>query len=302
MIKNKSLILFLSKKIGYNALDTLINLGIRISTVIVPNENENIKTIELAKNKSIDIHYDLNLKEEGTIKILKKYDSKRALNFSYPKIFGKKIIDHFSMGIINFHPAKLPQYRGCYPTIYPIINGDKTVNITMHYIDEGIDTGDIIDTWCINIDSNSSGFSVYSIIENDIKEFLKTKIPSILTEKYVGKKQNNDKANYYNKLLPNNGVINWHNQAEYIFRYVNALYHPKYESAVSNIDGVAFEILEIKIEDDILLNDLYSNQMVGPFFIKNILYAKSIDKLLRITKIKNQHGIIYNKNLKKNLY
>lgn len=48
------------------------------------------------------------------------------------------------LGFINLHPSLLPYYRGLAPQHYPIINGEKEVGITVHYVDEGTDTGDII--------------------------------------------------------------------------------------------------------------------------------------------------------------
>lgn len=47
-------------------------------------------------------------------------------------------------GFINLHPSLLPYYRGLAPQHYPIINGEKEVGITVHYVDEGTDTGDIV--------------------------------------------------------------------------------------------------------------------------------------------------------------
>lgn len=48
------------------------------------------------------------------------------------------------LGFINLHPSLLPYYRGLAPQHYPIINGEKEVGITVHYVDEGTDTGDIV--------------------------------------------------------------------------------------------------------------------------------------------------------------
>ena len=48
------------------------------------------------------------------------------------------------LGFINLHPSLLPYYRGLAPQHYPIINGEREVGITVHYVDEGTDTGDIV--------------------------------------------------------------------------------------------------------------------------------------------------------------
>jgi len=61
----------------------------------------------------------------------------------YPHILKREEFDNIPLGAINFHPGLLPYNRGMYPHIWPIFDGTPC-GVTIHYIDEGIDTGDII--------------------------------------------------------------------------------------------------------------------------------------------------------------
>ena len=63
---------------------------------------------------------------------------------AYGKILPKEIIDIPSKGCINVHGSLLPKYRGAAPIQWAVINGDKTTGITTMYMDEGMDTGDMI--------------------------------------------------------------------------------------------------------------------------------------------------------------
>jgi len=63
---------------------------------------------------------------------------------AYGIILPKEILDIASLGCVNVHGSLLPKYRGSSPIQYAIINGDKTTGITTMYMDEGMDTGDII--------------------------------------------------------------------------------------------------------------------------------------------------------------
>ncbi len=47
--------------------------------------------------------------------------------------------------LYNIHFSPLPKYKGHFPSVYPILNGDDTSGVTLHLIDKGIDTGDIVD-------------------------------------------------------------------------------------------------------------------------------------------------------------
>lgn len=62
----------------------------------------------------------------------------------FQKIIKPTIINLPKMGCINLHPSLLPKYRGMSPQHWPIINGDKETGITVHFVDQGVDTGDII--------------------------------------------------------------------------------------------------------------------------------------------------------------
>jgi len=63
---------------------------------------------------------------------------------AYGKILPKDILDIPKLGSINVHGSLLPKYRGAAPIQWAVINGEKTTGITTMYMDEGMDTGDII--------------------------------------------------------------------------------------------------------------------------------------------------------------
>ena len=62
----------------------------------------------------------------------------------FERIIKKDLLSIPPMGFINIHPSLLPYYRGLAPQHWPIINGETETGITVHYVDEGTDTGDII--------------------------------------------------------------------------------------------------------------------------------------------------------------
>jgi methionyl-tRNA formyltransferase len=66
------------------------------------------------------------------------------LSISYNQILRRSIIETARLGFLNFHAGKLPYYRGRNVINWAIINGEREIGITAHFVDEGIDTGDII--------------------------------------------------------------------------------------------------------------------------------------------------------------
>jgi len=97
----------------------------------------------------------------------------------------------------------LPKYRGCHTNFYQIYNGEKFSGITLHKIDQGIDTGDIVDQLKFKISKNGTAFDNYNKLMKYSVILFKRNIGKILKNKYSLKKQNNNKGSYYTRLSVN---------------------------------------------------------------------------------------------------
>ena len=75
---------------------------------------------------------------------IKKLNADIAVVVVYGKILPKEFLDLFKLGVINVHPSLLPKYRGSAPIQWAIINGDEKTGVCIMYLDEGMDSGDII--------------------------------------------------------------------------------------------------------------------------------------------------------------
>lgn len=67
-----------------------------------------------------------------------------VISVAAPQIFKEKLISLPSKGCINIHNSKLPKYRGMLPNFWQMYHGEKTVGTTVHYINAGLDDGDIL--------------------------------------------------------------------------------------------------------------------------------------------------------------
>ena len=80
----------------------------------------------------------------------------------FRKIFKKDLIEQFTF-FVNLHNAPLPQYRGVNPINWALKNNESTHGVTLHHINEGIDTGDIIDQEIFDINKNLEVIDVYEL-------------------------------------------------------------------------------------------------------------------------------------------
>ncbi len=99
---------------------------------------------ELAVAKGIPVYQPVSLRDETTLQILQDIGPDLIVVVAYGKILPKSILDLPPLGCINVHGSLLPKLRGAAPIQWSVINGDPTTGITIMYLAEGMDTGDMI--------------------------------------------------------------------------------------------------------------------------------------------------------------
>ena len=97
-----------------------------------------------AQELNIPVYQPTTFKSDEPLEIIKKYNPDVIVVAAYGKILPKNFIDYPKFGCINVHGSLLPKYRGAAPIQWSIINGDSVTGITTMYMNEGLDTGDIL--------------------------------------------------------------------------------------------------------------------------------------------------------------
>ena len=136
-----------------DSLSAIYDAGHEIPAVItVPDKpkGRGMKLIpcevkEYAVEKNIKVYQPEKLRENKEIvDTLKDINPDVICVVAYGKIIPKEILEIPKYGCVNVHPSLLPQYRGSAPIQWAILNGDKETGVTTMYLDEGMDSGDII--------------------------------------------------------------------------------------------------------------------------------------------------------------
>jgi methionyl-tRNA formyltransferase len=97
-----------------------------------------------------------DLNSADFISLIRRYDADLFISVASPIIFKKELISIPRHGCINIHNAPLPKYRGMLPNFWQLYHGEKESGITVHRIDAGIDTGDIISQLFVPIGADES--------------------------------------------------------------------------------------------------------------------------------------------------
>lgn len=136
-----------------DSLSAIYDAGHEITAVVtVPDKpkGRGMKLIpcevkEYAIEKNIKVYQPEKLRENKEIvDTLKDINPDVICVVAYGKIIPKEILEIPKYGCVNVHPSLLPQYRGSAPIQWAILNGDKETGVTTMYLDEEMDSGDII--------------------------------------------------------------------------------------------------------------------------------------------------------------
>jgi len=186
-------------KCAIEVVKFLINSNFnRKKILILPNNNDSGQDKwqpslkKYARKKNIKI---INLKELYPIEDLFFF------SLEYEKII--KINKFKSNNLFNFHFSLLPRYRGCHTNYYQIFNGEKFSGITLHKIDSGIDSGDIIDQIQFKIPINYTAYDNYLKLMNYSVILFKKNLNKILNNRYKLRKQNLNRGTYFSRKTVN---------------------------------------------------------------------------------------------------
>lgn len=115
----------------------------------------------LAKLYKINIVKLSDANNKQAFKIFLKLKPDLIVSVFFNQLLDKKILEIPRLGAINIHPGLLPGYRGTSPIYWSLVNGEKFTGVSIHKIDEGIDTGGIYKKVKIEIDDQDTEDSLY---------------------------------------------------------------------------------------------------------------------------------------------
>ncbi len=229
LIENTNVVLVVTKKDAYVGRKKVLTE----SPVAICAHEHNIEVYKPNKLKE-DYEYILNKKPDIII------------TCAYGSIVPKVVLDYPSYGCINVHASLLPKYRGASPIVASILNGEKETGITIMYMDEGIDTGNIIMSRSIEIEDNDNSLSLSNKLSLLGANLLIDTLPKIFEGENFDIPQDNEEATYVGMLKREDEHIDFNNSVENIKNQVRAFSPEPY--AFINIDDVEYKISEVEIK------------------------------------------------------
>ena len=145
---------------------------------------------------------------------------------SYSMLLPPEILEIPKCGAINIHSALLPQYRGANPIQWALLNDEKETGATIHYMDAGFDTGDIIAQKKVPILEEDTWLDIQQRIGCATDQMLAEEIPKIVSGTNSRMRQRDDLARYWKRRRPEDGRFEWTWRARDIYNLIRALVKP----------------------------------------------------------------------------
>ena len=144
-------------------LDAVQQGLLQANVALLVSDKPACRAVERARQNKIDVFTfsskDYSSKEDYETAILQELKKRRVdyvVLAGYMRFIGKVLLENFPMRIINLHPALLPSFPGAHGIADAYNHGVKVFGITIHFVDEGVDTGKIIDQFAFHSDGNES--------------------------------------------------------------------------------------------------------------------------------------------------
>lgn len=214
---------------GHLTLEKLLtDPTLEIAFIVPRNDTKDTFLKKRAEQNNIDYLCPVKINSDEFYEKVKGYNCDLFVSMSYNQIFPKKIYSLPKFQTINCHAGKLPFYRGRNILNWALINDEKEFGITVHYIDEGIDTGDIIIQRTYSITDTDDYSTLLEVAYKECPNLLYEAIKKIQSGDFSSKRQDSVSpfGLYCGMRKEGDEIINWNMTSRELFNFVRAICKP----------------------------------------------------------------------------
>ncbi len=199
-----------------------------------------------AMEHNIDVYQPDKVSDEQFVSVLKNLEPDVIIVIAFGQILSKEVLDIPPKGCINVHASLLPKYRGAAPIQWAVINGDKKSGVCTMYMEEGLDTGDIIECLEVELDAKETGGSLFDKLALKGADLILHTLESIEAGTATRTPQGDDYT-YASKITKQLGELDFTKDAselECLIRGVNP-----WPVAYTSLDGKRVKIYDADVVD-----------------------------------------------------
>jgi len=229
------LVLFAHQNWGVKGIESILKTSHKILHVYTHPKNydkyekEWYKSVfDTCKKYNISVEERLTSTKDDANKI-KKLKPDLIMSLGWRRLIPKSIFQIPKYGTLNLHDSLLPKYGGFAPINWAIINGESEIGVTMHFVDEGIDSGNILLQRKISVKPDDTVYDVYKKALKQTDFLVQKSLELVQSQNQITKKTT-DKGFTCSRRFPDDGRIDWYDDRLTVYNFIRAL-SPPYPSS-----------------------------------------------------------------------
>jgi len=203
---------------------------------------------KIAESHNLPVFQPKSIKDIAAVDQVKCWEPDLIIVVSYGQIIPSGILDYPLYGCINVHASLLPKYRGAAPIQRALMAGEKATGITTMFMDEGLDTGDIIMQRPVSIDNMVNHGELETELAEIGAQLLMDTIEALNKKNITRKKQDNQRATYAHMLTREEEGIDWREPAVAVHNKIRAM--SPVPGAYFYADGMRVKVYKSRVYEE----------------------------------------------------
>lgn len=230
------------------SLHMLLEEGYNIAAVVTqPDRPKGRKRVmtpppvkELAESRGLPVLQPAKMRSPEAIAEIAALRPDLIITAAYGQILPKAVLELPRLGCINVHGSLLPKYRGGAPIQRCIMNGEKKTGVTIMYMAEGLDTGDMISRVEVEITDEDTSGTLFEKLSLAGADLLRRTLPRLIAGEITAEPQNDAEATYAPNLTREDERIDWNRSSWETYNQVRGLV--PWSGAFTHWNGEVFKV------------------------------------------------------------
>lgn len=201
-----------------------------------------------AEKQGIPVYQPEKIREKEELEKIIALNPDLVVTAAFGQILPNELLDAPKYGCINVHASLLPELRGGAPIHYSILQGKEKTGITIMYMAEKLDAGDILTQAEVAIGEEDNVGTLHDKLSKVGSDLLAETLPKLLNQELQAIKQNEDQATFAPNIKRSEEKIDWSKSGEDIYNHVRGL-NP-WPVAYTTLDGSILKIWQAKKLED----------------------------------------------------
>jgi len=222
---------FAYHNVGLVGLEALVRNGFCVEAVFTHEDDPNERcwfgsVAAWAGERGIPCYAPPSVNEDPWVETIEKARPEVLFSFYYRNLISRRILDLVRGEAFNLHGSLLPAYRGRVPVNWVLVNGETKTGVTLHYMIERADAGDIVAQREVEIAFTDTALTLYGKICAAAAVLLDEALPLIREGRTPRTPQDETRATTYGRRRPEDGRIDWRWPALRIYNLIRAVTEP----------------------------------------------------------------------------